>query len=82
MGLFNFLYKVILLLLLFFRPFKIIRALKLFRMMPNFKVRPRAVAHLALAQGHPCHEDSSHSNYMKSLHNGLATSITKFIKWK
>ena len=23
-------------------------------MRPNFKVRPRAVAHLALAQGHPC----------------------------
>jgi hypothetical protein len=48
MGLFNFLYRVILLLLLF-RPFKIIRALKLFGMRPNFEVRPRAVAHLTLA---------------------------------
>jgi hypothetical protein len=56
MGLFNFLYRVILLFFLFFfRPFKIIRALKLFGMRPNFKVRPnfevkpRVVAHLALA---------------------------------
>jgi hypothetical protein len=40
-------------LFVFFRPFKIIRALKLFGMKPNFEVRLRAVAHLALAQGHP-----------------------------
>jgi hypothetical protein len=54
MGFFNFLYRVILLLLLFcFRSFKIIRVLKLFGMRPNFEVRPKAVAHLALAQGHP-----------------------------
>ena len=52
MGLFNFLYRVIL--LFFFRPFKIIRALKPFGMKPNFEVRPGVVAHLALAQGHPC----------------------------
>jgi hypothetical protein len=51
MGLFNFLYRVIL--FIYFRPFKIIRALKLFGMRPNFEVRPGAVAHLALAQGHP-----------------------------
>jgi hypothetical protein len=36
------------------RPFKIIRILKLFGMRPNFEVRPGAVTHLALAQGHPC----------------------------
>jgi hypothetical protein len=29
-------------------------------MRPNFEVRPRAVAHLALAQGHPCVYDNMH----------------------
>jgi hypothetical protein len=58
MGLFNFLYRVILLLLLFFRPFKIIRTLKLFGMRPNFEVRPGAVYHLTLAQGLPYMDDS------------------------
>jgi hypothetical protein len=52
MGLFNFLYRVILF-FVFFRSFKIIRALKLFGIRPNFEVRLGAVAHLVLAQDHP-----------------------------
>ena len=55
MGLFNFLYRVILF-FVFFRPFKIIRTLKLFGMRLNYEMRPGAVAHLALAQGHPWFE--------------------------
>jgi hypothetical protein len=38
---------------IYFRPFKIIRTLKKFGMRPNFEVRLRTVAHLALAKGHP-----------------------------
>jgi hypothetical protein len=34
------------------RPFN--KDLKNFGMRPNFEVRPKAIAHLVLAQGHPC----------------------------
>jgi hypothetical protein len=51
-------------------------------MRPNFEVRPGAVAHLALAQGHPCsqaYEAYTHFNIEKLTIEKKKTIIFSFI---